>query len=261
MKGETEAQPEPTPNPGGHRGGGDDRGGHQGGHQGGGGGPVRGNPPPPQCVFDDEDLENLNKCWKKKVKDLLESTENRLRKDRKKLNDYIANADKQYTWATSTEDSAGIGYIDWADKEITIYPQGALRFSYAQCEHVIAQGVLQEYYHAIQAKNATWTKGPKPYELYDIEVKAHEVSYKWYNPIFGFGAPIADFLESEKTKPTEFEANKEKYQDIEDAIADGTVTDAQRTELQNLKLWFKSNLPHTDKRGGLYELSGDLGCD
>ena len=240
------------------------------GQPGGGSGPVVKNPAPPKFTFTTEDLEDLNECVDQKVESILASK----KKDRKtrsrkaNLSDYVQGADSKYTWISQTgKQHGGYGKTVWKDLEAYVFPDRIAGHKFVDHKHLAAQTRLQEFYHIIQgnrkqADDSSW-EGPKPYELFDMEVEAHSASVRWFSAIFRFGAPIADFLESEKKKPKEFKANKEKYQDLEKALADGTITEEQRIEMGKLKKWFedKANLPNTKTVGGTYDKNADLGCD
>ena len=249
------------------------------GQPGGGSGPVVKNPPPPQeFTFTTKDLKKLNECWHKKIKNLFEAAENeendrkrkaKLKKLRKQLSGYVPNAgDKdKYKWfASQKKDPVGYGHIDWPPiSTVKIFTKNLTKHKFAKPMHIAAQAAFQEYYHIIQRNELG--RDPKPYELYDLEVEAHNTTYTWFYPIFGFGPPIGQFIgnEADFSSKEAFKKKKEEYQDLETELAKEGLTEAEKTKIQDkmdtLEQWFRGRLPNTKTVGGGYEKSADLGCD
>ncbi|MXZ56430.1 MAG: hypothetical protein F4Z14_09725 [Gammaproteobacteria bacterium] len=250
------------------------------GQPGGGGAVIKNPPPPKEFTFTNKDLKELNECWHQKIKDLFEAAENednerkrkqKLKKLRKQLSGYEANAGDRdkYKWIASQEENPfGFGHIDWPPiSTVKIFSKNLTKHKFAQPMHIAAQAAFQEYYHIIQRNRLG--RDPKPYELYDLEVEAHNTTRGWFRPIFGFGAPIAEFIgdEADFSSDDEFKKKKKEYQDLETDLAKEGLTEAEKKkikdEMTELEKWFRNpaHLPSTEHVGGGYEKNSDLGCD
>jgi len=154
---------------------------------------------------------------------------------------------------------------------VTIFPTSiqAGRPAGTLSTHVARQVVLHEYIHTLQAERARradpdW-KDFKPYELYDNEVEAWNLSRSWYKQLFGVWAPLAGLTETEinfTEEDAEFKKNRDDYKDYETKEAAGTLTAAEKKKMDELGAWFREpeNLPWFDGRGGNYKTTDKLEC-
>lgn len=105
--------------------------------------------------------------------------------------------------------------------------------------------------------NAFFT--PPVYEWWDMEVKAHERVNQWYTEIFN--RPPPTFLRSKnKQKPDEFATKKKEYIDLKQKETDGTITETEKNDLDDLVIWFKSTLPEAGLNPA-YRPHEDIECD
>lgn len=218
-----------------------------------------------QFEFTNEELQALNDCWQKLAKKRLKA---------KKFK--YEEVTKDYTWR-SVENNAGVmGSTIHEPKDatrlpltVTIFPTSIQsgRPHGTLSKHVARQVVLHEYIHTMQAERArradpSW-KDFKPYELYDNEVEAWNLSRSWYKQLYGVWAPLAGLTDYEinftKTD-TEFIDNKNDYVDYETKEANGTLTEEERVKMDKLEEWFRGNLPSFDGRGGNYKTTDKLEC-
>ncbi|MXZ43678.1 MAG: hypothetical protein F4Z01_01665 [Gammaproteobacteria bacterium] len=237
----------------------------RGGGGGGGGQHPAPNPPGTETStfeFTDEELKALNDCWQKLAKAKLSSL----------TGDSAYEAVSGYDWASSdqTEELVGMGATVHNPKNgspfVRIYPSIIQSWKPAGTlsKHVIRQVVLHEYIHTMQGQRAkaadeNW-ENFKPYEWYDNEVQAWNLSRSWYYKLYGVWSPLAGLTETEMDFSSEqdFLDKKQAYQDIEDKISKGLSYDEdEKLELEN---WFKSTLPNFRGRGGGYQTTDELEC-
>ena len=120
-----------------------------------------------------------------------------------------------------------------------------------------------------EAAGIVW-KGFAPYEIWDNEVQAWNLSKTWYYKIYGTASPLPGISSSlaDSSNHPGFLKNKARYQELEKKKANGTlVVDEEKgidevQEMKDLNEWFRKqeNLPYQEGRGGGYDEDAELEC-
>ena len=136
---------------------------------------------------------------------------------------------------------------------VRIYPHGiALKIPDTAHQdtfkHTLVYTQMHETFHVGQIKAIFDATGslPKPYEWWDLKVKAHNGTSLMYRTLHGKEAGVPSLLLDDNEEMTEDYKNKmADYKALEVKKANGTITKAEEGTMERLATWLKNpkNLP------------------
>jgi len=241
---------------------------------GGGGGGEETQPPAPQEPIPqktkaDKQADNLTKDEADDLQECWESKATGISVEIKDWNSDAIGATEADWRITKGQPDRGLGettpYVNEVEVEgedepvsvlsidVQIYPHGIARkiadtAHQDTFKHTLVYSQMHETFHVGQIKAIFDATGalPKPYEWWDLEVKAHNGTSLMYRTLYGKKAGVPSLLLDDNEEMTEDYKNKmEDYKALEVKKANGTITKAEEGTMEQLATWLKNpkNLP------------------
>lgn len=231
--------------------------------------PKESEPIDPADSFTEAEADELKECWEKKAKDI-----------KKKIAgwDPTASTASEVTWGITPGIRSGFGRTT-PDLEngilsidVQIFPHG-ISSKIAQYpnkrydfDHLVTFTQMHEAFHVAQILKIFNEREtlPEPYEYWDMEVEASKGSNALWLACYGKNAGPPSLLREQNWDDlkTVYDQKTQDYKDLKEREANGTITEGERTNMEELATWLKdpNNLPQAEGNPA-YSPETDLGCD